>query len=333
MKTKPQLQAGKSKRGNFFAVGKQQWDAVCKLGMNPAVAFLVLARGTGADNATTAWSAQAVFEYTEIAWRRAKVTIETLCDEGLVTCTASGKRPRYKLVKPESMDDLIWLPNEIITGAADEVPPIKRIRQTQEIEVLQLFVELYGEHELTADGGLPRTLLYEHFERKKILDMSQYTVYGFDEPDHRYCRFTGPLARFEGRREEGEPTVWDRIKVLEQLGLLERIYYLAESTDDDAELIHPLSGDEWAQKVADAAHELAENRLPYQYEHEAQNYDYVLPVIRHMGKAAVVGLARLRYRPKTSRTAAWWGQHVESCRAATELYSAIANRDSIRAVG
>ena len=29
--------------GNFFAIGKPQWQAACKLGLNPAVAFLVLA--------------------------------------------------------------------------------------------------------------------------------------------------------------------------------------------------------------------------------------------------------------------------------------------------
>lgn len=316
-----------SKRGSFFAIGKQQWETACELGLNPAVAFLVLARGTGADNATTAWSANAVEKYTGISWRRASGAIEVLCGEELVICTAAGKRPRYKLTKPENTDDLIWLPNEIITGAGNEVPPVARIRQTQEIEVLQLFVDLYGEQELAGDGGIPRTLLYQHFEREKIMDMGQYTVYGFNRPEGgtRWCRNTGPLARYATRKED-EPDAWSRITVLEQLGLMEWAHYLVESADDDAELVHPLSGDEYAQEVADAASALAE-LLPGGFAYEAQNYDYVLPVIRHMEKAAVVGLARLRYRPKTSRTAAWYGQHVESCREFAALYSRLASGD------
>jgi hypothetical protein len=44
-------------RGDFFAVDRVVWSPVCKLGsINAAVAYLVLARGTGGDNRTTSWS-------------------------------------------------------------------------------------------------------------------------------------------------------------------------------------------------------------------------------------------------------------------------------------
>jgi hypothetical protein len=321
-----------SRRGDFFAVGKPQWKAACELGMNPAVALLVLARGTGADNSTTAWSAEAISKYSGITWRRSKSAVTVLCEHELAICTAFGKHPRYKLAKPDDMEDLIWLPNEIVTGAANETPPVARIRQTQEIEVLQLFVDLYGEQELAGDGGLPRRLIYQHFEREKIMDMGQFTVYGFNRPDKgtRWCRNAGPLARFS-KRKEGKGTAWERLEVVERLGLLEWVHYLAESTDDDAELIHALSGDEHALTVAEAASELV-SALPGGFSYEAQNYDYVLPVIRHMEKAAVVGLSRLRYRPKTSRTATWYGQHVESCRKFAALYSNLARGEFKQAV-
>lgn len=309
---------GRSTEQGFFAIGKPQWQEACALGMNPAVAFLIMARGTGKDNATTSWSAEAVFTHSGITWRRAKKAIDMLCEEKLVTRIARTP-PRYKLAKPKDTDDLIWLPNEIVTGAGNEIPPITRLRQTQEVEVLQLFVELYGEHELLGDGGLPRTLLYQHFEREKIMDWGPYSVYGFDRPQSRFCKSTGPLARFRNRKD-GEGSAWDRLGTLEQLGLIEWVDYLAESTDPDAELIHALSGDMHAEEVADTVSCLADE-LPGGYKYEAPNYEYVIPVIRHLEKAAVVGVARLRYRPKTSRTAAWWGQHIEVCRRFVDLYS------------
>jgi hypothetical protein len=48
------------------------------LGLNPAVAYLVLARGSGADNRTTAWSVNAIEGYTGIGRPRAKKAIDAL---------------------------------------------------------------------------------------------------------------------------------------------------------------------------------------------------------------------------------------------------------------
>src|SRR3712207_50432 len=64
--------------GDFFAVDRRAWARVCGLGMNPAVAYLVLARGTGGDNRTTKWSAKAVKKYTEISRSRAPLAIAEL---------------------------------------------------------------------------------------------------------------------------------------------------------------------------------------------------------------------------------------------------------------
>ena len=51
----------------FFRVDRRAWAKVCELGMNPAVAYLVLACGTGKDHRGTSWSVQAVQKYTGIA--------------------------------------------------------------------------------------------------------------------------------------------------------------------------------------------------------------------------------------------------------------------------
>ena len=70
--------------GKFFAVGRPQFIQACHLGMNPAVAFLVMARGTRADNSTTSWSALAIDNYSGVARRRAKKAIELLTNEGCI---------------------------------------------------------------------------------------------------------------------------------------------------------------------------------------------------------------------------------------------------------
>lgn len=108
-----------------------------------------------------------------------------------------------------------------------------------------------------------------------------------------------------------------------ELGLLERVDYLAESEDHDAELIHALSGDEHATAVIDAANALMSD-LPGGFKYQADRFDYALPIFAHMKLATAVGVYRLRYRPKTQRTAAWYARHVKSCREFEELYQRLA---------
>ncbi|AVH89356.1 hypothetical protein AL480_00325 [Stenotrophomonas maltophilia] len=113
---------------------------------------------------------------------------------------------------------------------------------------------------------------------------------------------------------------------MERMGLLERATYLVESDNQDAELIHQLEGDDLSQRTADAAAALADS-LPGGFSYEAQRFDFVLPIPEHMAKATVVGIMRLRYRPKTTKTAAWYGRHVESCARYEALYNRIAEGD------
>ena len=47
--------ADTGKLTGFFAVDRRTWARVCGLGLNRAVAYLVLARGTGKSNQETAW--------------------------------------------------------------------------------------------------------------------------------------------------------------------------------------------------------------------------------------------------------------------------------------
>jgi len=91
-----QAPAGKG-QGDFFAVDRRAWARACGLGLNPAVAYLVLARGTGADNRATTWSVQAVERYTSVSCGRASGALKVLQENGLVQVLRGGTRPKYRL--------------------------------------------------------------------------------------------------------------------------------------------------------------------------------------------------------------------------------------------
>lgn len=90
----------KDGRGGFFAVDRRAWHLVSGLGLNPAVAYLVMARGTGGDNRTTKWSTNAIEQRTGIARSRCKAAVEALEKAGVVWRDPASKRdhPHYKLV-------------------------------------------------------------------------------------------------------------------------------------------------------------------------------------------------------------------------------------------
>ena len=90
-----------STRGNFFAVDRRAWAAVCGLGsINAAVSYLVLARGTLADMRTTAWSVKAIETHTGVPRHLAQTAIKRLLEAGLLQQKRAGMKPLYYLVAP-----------------------------------------------------------------------------------------------------------------------------------------------------------------------------------------------------------------------------------------
>jgi hypothetical protein len=84
-------------RGNFFRLDRRIWDAVCGLGMNPAVAYLGLAQGSDANNRTTKWSVTSLRKYTGISWERGVPAVRQLVERGLLSLAKGHTRamPRY----------------------------------------------------------------------------------------------------------------------------------------------------------------------------------------------------------------------------------------------
>ena len=163
-----------------------------------------------------------------------------------------------------------------MTGAGKESPPIQRIRQTADLDTLRVFVGLYGEHDLISDAGIARDLIYEHYVRTKIMDMAQYTVFGFNRPEKRYATSQRLLKRFDGKSE-----VWGHLLAIEQLGLLQAGHVPRRERPPICGAHYTaLSGDVWAENAAEAAANLADE-LPGGFKHEAATYDYVIPVLNH----------------------------------------------------
>lgn len=84
--------------GNFFIVDRRNWAEVCRLGMNPAVSYLVLARGSQRDNRHTSWSVNAIKTYGGISVERGKQALETLLANLFIQQTKTGTRPQYAIL-------------------------------------------------------------------------------------------------------------------------------------------------------------------------------------------------------------------------------------------
>ena len=89
----------KKEGGGFFTVDRRTWSRVCDAGMNEAVAYLVLAGGTGGDNRSTSWSSTALHNYAGISYERGVATIERLLHHGFLLHAEkhTKPKPRYEL--------------------------------------------------------------------------------------------------------------------------------------------------------------------------------------------------------------------------------------------
>jgi hypothetical protein len=316
-----------STHNGFFAVGQETFVEACALGINPACALLVMACGTGKDNVTTRWSAEAVGNHVGVRWSTAKDAISTLVSEGLIVKGGKPARPSYKLQKK---GNLIWLPRTLVEGAASEAPPIAKMRQTQDPMALRLLVELYLSQNLREDGGISIKTVFTPFDRRRAGEHGPYVIWDFTKK-HLTVAWTGaakPHRRevlTEEEKQAGKNEGVDffkRFGTLVSLGLVEWVPYLFDGPQ--GEPMHPLAwtGLDMEVLLCAAATEAAGRMVG---ESRAQSIQGIaVPVQKHIGEVAMIGVARLRYRPHTTLTAAWWAEHQNVCQGFTEQYNALA---------
>jgi hypothetical protein len=321
-------------QGRFFAIDTRVCECIYELGINAAVAYLVLACGTGRDNRVTEWSIHAIEKYTGISRARAGAAVEKLISGKIIRRVSGGNRPPlYEILssreKPSEKEVTIWLPNAFITGAANETPPIELVRQTQDVMVLRLLLDLYHAQDLVGESGVPRRYVWVQYERERLGQRGAYDVWAFRDPCQwlRWEGFTIPHRR-EGPKEERGTDFFARMNSLVSVGLVEWVPCLLESELEDAEIIHPLhhtSDVELERRLAWATQTAAEAMLSEGQRKRAEGL-ILAPVPRHLSRVQLIGIARLRYRSNTSRTAAWWGRLNQTGERYIVRYNDLARR-------
>lgn len=324
--------------GDFFAVDRLVWAKACKLGLNPAVAYLVLARFSGRDNATTAASVNAIEKYTGIGRSRAKKAVAELCASTIVRLTKTGSHPRYELSqssKDTEESNWIWLPNALVSGVANETPPVERVRQAQDVLGLRLLIDLYHAQNLVEDGGISRDILWQTFDRREIEQRGAYTVWAFF-PGKQYVDPKSNIVsvHFPQATQPLVDAFFQRLDCLCDTGLIQWIPYVVESETNTAEPLFACGGDPETldRKIGNRAFYAAKAILSakgrkWVTQHEGQVY--LVPLPRHLSAVSMEGVARLRYRPKTKMTAAWWGAHNSAGERWLKMFQEIENGNTV----
>jgi hypothetical protein len=331
--------AGKRKcggTGRFFIVDQRLWKAVCDAGdINAAASWLVLLRGTGFDQRTTAWSVDSLMRYLHVGYVYGKAAIDKLIALKFIRYGEkhTQRKPRYdfltlperealnpkqqngKSVEEDADHNLIWVPNEIIDGAAGEKPPIYKLRASGDLWALRLFIDLYHEHNLRDEGGISRTLIWEEYKTVNLGERGPYKILGFETVTKEH-NWTGPLLMHQ-HRPKPRPDIerwtpgWASLEVLEQTGLLTFVPHLMENGTEFAGPIHAFGVGGHSEhpietQIGDEARRAAAKMCqPWQLEKAGREGLMICPVSRDYPNAQLVGIARLHYRAHTKRTSAW----------------------------
>jgi hypothetical protein len=258
-------------------------------------------------------------------WEPRKIADE-LVVLGRATRTQDGMRYRAVAYDAETAakPDWIWLPNALVDGAADEIHPVELIRQTNSAPTLQLFVDLYGTHSLDEDGGVHFRCIRQKYKQHKIGERGPYVVWGF-VPDilgtWANVRFVAPHLAGAGDDKDKLALAWEEFWAcwtrLCDLRLVEIVAHLVHADTSEGEIIHPMAlgetGLEVEREVFRAAHRTAVTMITKgQYEWALkQGVVALAPVPRHIGGVRMLGVARLRYRPRTNRTRAFFARETE----------------------
>lgn len=317
--------------GSFFQVDRRAIGVCSQAGMNAMIAYLVMACGTGADNRTTSWSVNAIEKYTGIGRPRAKVAVDVLVAKGLLQRKRGGSNPFYYIVPahqipkvklarnaPAADPEWIWLPKTLVMGAAAEEPPIERLRRLGDTATLRLLIDLYDSQILASDGGIHWRKVRMEFNREKVGEAGRFSFWRFTQR-HETVRWTGPFLPFHQGKlvdggDAGSTAVWKSWNDLKSSGLLECVEHLIESDGEEAEIIHPCPTDQGTEA------ELALGRAVREHTSALagpvttawiDNGDDIVAVNSGYPNVQMVGVYRLRYRPHTKATAAWFSKEKE----------------------
>ena len=290
------------KQGHFFAVDRTAFHHVSGE-LDPALAYLVLARGTLEDNRTSTWGAKSVATYVGMQWYRANRAIARLEEVGAVA-RLGVNRATYSLV-PITSGELEWIfmPNEIVTGAALEPRPLALIRETQDPLLLRLFVDLYDAQNLAEYGGIDWRVVRGTYRKVQLAKVREFTVWAFEDEGKEWTAGHPITAVHRIAGKAPYKDFFARLNLLHQLGLLRRIPHLIRGDE-----IYHVFGVQNTSDIEDEIGYLAqlaadELLIGTGFEHRDVSK---LPVYTKTGRnIELIDVTRLRYLPHTDMTAAW----------------------------
>jgi hypothetical protein len=177
-------------------------------------------------------------------------------------------------------------------------------------------VDLYHAQNLRDDGGISPTVLWREFARMKVGEQGIFTLWAF-KPEQQWISWQGCIAVHQTRPKVADNhPIHESIDNLRRQGLLTFVPHLWDnqrsSKSGEAEIIHSCGfggGEKVEVDIGTAAHHAACAMLTEFKRERAirEGYTYFAPVKNTLPNVQMIGVARLRYRPHTSRTSDWFG--------------------------
>jgi hypothetical protein len=166
-----------------------------------------------------------------------KHQLRALEARGVVARQSDGS---YTAVDATNSENLIWLPNTLITGTeAGEDPPVRRLRSAGDLWTLRLLIDLFHAQNLRDDGGISIRLLPQKYERVLVGEQGIFNVWAF-KPGRSDAWFSGCFEAHKDRPRDaaGNHPIWKSIHHLRREGLLSYVAHLWENDTDSAEIIY-----------------------------------------------------------------------------------------------
>lgn len=219
---------------------------------------------------------------------------------------------RWEEVPPPDREP-VWLPNALVDGIDGRESPVELVRQTGDAMALRLLVDLYATHRLDEWGGINPKVVREEFREVFRHAVGTVFVLAF-EPQRKAADWNSITEPHRAPPPETGRNLWERLNILQRFGL---VHFVPHVLDGDGATAYPCSaavGESDERELGVAARHAAEalildvgdpaSRAAFG-DHFHKPGTVVVVVPRHMERASVVGIGRLKFRARTRANTAW----------------------------
>jgi hypothetical protein len=309
--------AQKRAGGHYFVVCPLRLAEALRLGIKPALAYLVLARGREGLDLTTPWGVAAIERYGLMGRRNARAAVEKLEASGLISARGHRNSRKVRTLAPhlsKEEKDLLYLPNRLIGAVPGDISPLKPLSEMDEAtgaSALALLMEMYRLCHLLVDHGCNPSLISARWPLKYLGEgRGAYRIYGIEQKGTwHYHPQPSPLPI---PCREAAP---DILNILDDLHLLRVVKYaFTHPPEKEGEMLFPAcySEGEEAENAYGQAHSQAawlalERTAKNQKEKDklARGFRDFVAVRRHISAPLLVGLVRPRWMQDTSHSRQW----------------------------